>query len=482
MKYFFVSLLTALLFVASSCQKHEIKDKKHDLVDVNGLTVKKTDFINRYRSSKEFAAAKTITAEDVKKFLDQNFVDELLLANKAVDEGLDKDSTMAEGLKRLKVQVMTSMNGALYRKIMMKPAVVTEKDVKDLYDRSDHGVKIAYIRLSSKHMADSLYNAIKHGADFGQMARKYSLDVQTFQRGGEVPTMLYPGLLGDEIENVMFQLRAGQVSKPIFSSGWYYLIKVLKTSKMNLKSFDQEKENLRKKVQQAKNNQHRNNYIDSLFIRFHLKINKALFPTIKQAFVPVDRVGKIDEKKIPHALWNKALATYDGGEFSLGQFVSMYNGMNFTSRVPLRYDDEIENHIKTLVVPYLMYQDGLQMGLQDSADFKLLYKKMRTNALSQEALRKLVYEKVKVTDDEVKNYYEQHKQQWNNQPFEKIKRFVQNRLKTEKANELKTQLTQRLRNSYSVVYNDSLLAAVATTLNNMKKSGPVFRAPNFRRK
>ncbi len=481
MKYF-VGLLTALLLVTSSCQKHEIQDKARDMVDVNGLTVDKTDFINRYRSSKEFSAAKKITAEDVKKFLDQNFVDDLLLVNKALDEGLDKDSTVAEGLERLKVQVMTSMNGALYRKVMAKPAVVTEKDMKALYARSDHGVKIAYIRLSSKHMADSLYNAIKHGADFGEMARKYSLDVQTFQRGGEVPTMLYPGLLGNEIEDVMFNLKAGQVSKPIFSGGWYYLIKVLKTSKMNLKSFDQEKENLRKKVLQAKNNLHRNNYIDSLFIRFHLKINKKMFPAIKQAFVPVDRVGKIDEKKIPHSLWNKPLATYDGGTFSLGQFVSMYNTMNFTSRVPLRYDDEIENHIKTFVVPYLMYQDGLQMGLQDSSDFKLLYKKMRTNALMQEALRKLVYEKVQVTDDEVKNYYEQHKQQWNNQPFEKIKRFVQNRLKTEKAKEYKEQLTQRLKNSYSVVYNDSLIAAVATTLNEMKKSGPVFRAPNFRRK
>ncbi len=481
MKYF-VGLLTALMLVTISCQKREIQNKDRDMVDVNGLTVNKTDFMNRYRASKEFAASKSITPEGVKKFLDQNFVDDLLLVNKAIDEGLDKDSTIEEGLKRLKVQAMTSMDGALYHKVMAKPAVVKEEEIRALYKRSDHGVRIAYIRLSSKHMADSLYNAIKHGADFGEMARKYSLDVQTFQRGGEVPTTLYPGLLGDEIENVMFKMKAGQVSKPIYSSGWYYLIKVLKTSKMKLKSFDQEKENLRRKVQQAKNNQHRNNYIDSLFIRFHLKINKEMFPVIKQAFVPADRVGKIDESKIPHALWNKPLATYDGGEFSLGQFVSMYNGMNFTSRVPLHYDDEIENHIKTLVVPYLMYQDGVQMGLQNSDDFKLLYEKMRTNALKQEALRKFVYEKVQVTDDEVKSYYEQHKQEWNNQPFQKIERFAKNRLKAEKAKQYKEQLTRRLRNSYTVVYNDSLIAAVATSLDNMKKSGPMFRVPNFQHK
>jgi len=200
------------------------------------------------------------------------------------------------------------------------------------------------------------------------------------------------------------------------------------------------------------------------------------------AALSYQKADKIDESKIPHALWNKPLATYDGGEFSLGQFVSMYNGMNFTSRVPLHYDDEIENHIKTLVVPYLMYQDGVQMGLQNSDDFKLLYEKMRTNALKQEALRKFVYEKVQVTDDEVKSYYEQHKQEWNNQPFQKIERFAKNRLKAEKAKQYKEQLTRRLRNSYTVVYNDSLIAAVATSLDNMKKSGPMFRVPNFQHK
>jgi hypothetical protein len=93
-----------------------------------------------------------------------------------------------------------------------------------------------------------------------------------------------------------------------------------------------------------------------------------------------------------------------------------------------------------------------------------------------------VYEKVQVTDDEVKSYYEQHKQGWNNQPFQKIERFAKNRLKAEKAKQYKEQLTRRLRNSYTVVYNDSLIAAVATSLDNMKKSGPMFRVPNFQHK
>ncbi len=479
MKYF-VGLLTVLILVASSCQKKQVKNPQTDLVDVNGLTLDKAMFVSSFQRSKEFRAPGELTPQQVKQFIDQYFVSDFLIINEALAQGLEKDSLVKSELENLKVSAMTGMGGPLYAKIMNKPATASEAEAKALYKRSGHGVNIAYIRLSSKRQADSIYQAIRHGAKFADMARKHSLDIQTFQKGGEVRGTLYPGLLPKELEDVMFRMKAGQVSKPIFTTGWYYIIKVLKTPKNKLKSFAEEKESFLSKVKQAKENQHRNDYIDSLFIRYHYRVHKDLFPVLRKAFVPIDRVGKIDATKIPHDKWNKALASFDGGQLTLGQFVALYNKSNYGNRVPLREDDEIENHIKAMAVPFIMYRDGLNMGLQDSSRYKELYQRYRLSALERAALQKLVYSQVKVNDDDLKNYYEQHKKEMRNQPFERVKEYIKNRLMAEKASEYKKTLVAKLRNKYDVIYNEPLIATVTDSLNKMKKTigtRPQFRAP-----
>ncbi len=478
MKYL-LSLSILMLLVLGSCQKKQVKNPKTDLVDVNGLTLDKATFMNSFQRSQEFRNAAKITPEEIKKFIDKNFVEDFLIINQALAQGLENDSTVKSELQNLKVSAMTGMSGPLYAKVMSAKVTATDKEAMDLYKRSDHGVQIAYIRLSSKHQADSIYRALRHGADFAMMARKHSLDVQTFRNGGQVRGTLYPGLLPKDLEKVMFRMRAGQVSKPVYTAGWYYIIKVLKTPKMHLKSFKEEKAGLIKKVKQAKENEHRNNYIDSLFIRYHFQVHKELFPVLRKAFVPIERIGKIDESKIPRDMLNKALVTYDGGELTLGQFVSIYNKSNFGNRVPLRQDDEIENHIKAMAVPFLMYQDGLKMGLQDSMQFKQLYQRFRLNQLKREALQRLVYSQIKVNDDEVKAYYEQHKAELKNQPFDRVKSYVMNRLMAEKANSYKKELVAKLRNKYDVVYNEPLIAEVADSLNKLKATlkGPRFRSP-----
>jgi hypothetical protein len=95
-------------------------------------------------------------------------------------------------------------------------------------------------------------------------------------------------------------------------------------------------------------------------------------------------------------------------------------------------------------------------------------------------LQKLVYSQVTVTDDEIKNYYEQHKNELKNQPFERVQEYVKNRLMSEKANEYKKTLVAKLRNKYDVVYNEPLIASVTDSMNKMKKTmgaRPQFRAP-----
>ncbi len=478
MKYFFIFGLS-LLFLLSGCKTKEIKDKENTVAQVGDITLNKSDLMKRYQFSREFAQSKEVNVEELKKFIDKYFVSNFLLVNEILSEGIEKDSAVASNLQRIKRRAMTGMNGPLYQAVMSKTVTVTDDEIQDLYNRNKYAVKIAYIRLSSKHVADSLYNVLRKGGDFGKAAQKHSLDMYSYDKGGVIRNYLLPGTLDPAFDNVIFKLRKGQVSKPIYVAGWYNLVKILDRKKIEAKPFDQVKEELRKRVERFKLNMVRNHYIDSLFIRYNFKVNKELFADIKKAFVPMDRIGSLNPDEIPRERLGMQLASFDGGGVTLGEFVEAYNSSPGASRVPLRYDDEIESHIRNVSTEYLMFHDAEEKGLTENKQYQTLYQNMRLQYLEREALKRLINDKIEITDEELAAYYDQHKEEWKNQPFEQVKRLVQNRLMAKRAADQKEKVTQKLRGKYSVLYNDQLLASVVETMNQMKKSSR--RPPTFNR-
>lgn len=69
----------------------------------------------------------------------------------------------------------------------------------------------------------SLYRAIKKGADFGEMARKYSQDMRSAQHGGALPWMC-KGTTFKEFEDVAWSLKKGEMSSPFQSPAGYHII------------------------------------------------------------------------------------------------------------------------------------------------------------------------------------------------------------------------------------------------------------------
>ena len=78
-----------------------------------------------------------------------------------------------------------------------------------------------------KQRADSIYNALLAGADFAEMARKYSEDPRSAQRGGSIG-QISRGQTLKEFEDATFALKDGEMSKPVLSSVGYHIIKMIK--------------------------------------------------------------------------------------------------------------------------------------------------------------------------------------------------------------------------------------------------------------
>lgn len=135
-----------------------------------------------------------------------------------------------------------------YRDQQIRPLLINDNDVEEeakrLYEAEkmrigkDGLVRVSHIfmRLAQdakpevearqRQRIDSIYNAIKEGADFALMARTLSEDAGSAQRDGLVGT-ISKGQTFPEFETVAYGLKDGEVSEVVKSPVGFHIIKTL---------------------------------------------------------------------------------------------------------------------------------------------------------------------------------------------------------------------------------------------------------------
>jgi peptidyl-prolyl cis-trans isomerase SurA len=80
-------------------------------------------------------------------------------------------------------------------------------------------------RAAALHLADSLYAALRAGADFAALARKFSQDSASAVQGGELG-WFRRGVMVKPFEDAAFRLRPGDLSQPVESKFGFHVIQV----------------------------------------------------------------------------------------------------------------------------------------------------------------------------------------------------------------------------------------------------------------
>lgn len=158
---------------------------------------------------------------------------------------------------------------ALYRDQQVLPTMTTDADVlaeaRAAYDRAkeqigERGLILPahiFLRLSTKaspeqqeqirQRADSVYNALKSGADFAELCKKVSQDRRSAANGGEL-AWIGPGQVFPEFEEAAYALQTGEFSRPVLGADGYHII--LMKGRKQLEPFEQLKDQIVKSFEQ----------------------------------------------------------------------------------------------------------------------------------------------------------------------------------------------------------------------------------------
>ena len=78
-------------------------------------------------------------------------------------------------------------------------------------------------KAAAKAKADSIYGLLRQGADFADLAKRFSADPGSAIKGGQLPLM-GPGSTVKEFEEAAYALKAGETSAPVLSPYGYHII------------------------------------------------------------------------------------------------------------------------------------------------------------------------------------------------------------------------------------------------------------------
>lgn len=146
----------------------------------------------------------------------------------------------------------------------------TDADLQRLYNenkdsyRTPESVNIRHILLKTTDMnpqqeaavkakAEGLLKQIRGGADFAELAKKYSEDPGSASKGGEYDGVVR-GQMVPEFEKEAFALKPGQVSDLVKTQYGYHIIKVLSHEDARLKPFEEVKAQLATEYQKQRVN------------------------------------------------------------------------------------------------------------------------------------------------------------------------------------------------------------------------------------
>lgn len=166
-------------------------------------------------------------------------IESQLLAKATIDEKLlSKEDAAA--IERF-ANRLALRNAYFQRRIKER---VSESDAKKLYDNQsreiplEEEVKASHILVETEQRAAELKQMIADGLSFAAAAQKFSQDPTTNVSGGDLGYSLKGQLLA-ELDQVVFTLKAGEISDPVKSQFGWHLVSVEERRMRPMPTFDQ---------------------------------------------------------------------------------------------------------------------------------------------------------------------------------------------------------------------------------------------------
>lgn len=175
--------------------------------------------ITLFKFKEKYRPSGDMNRDSLKQVVIDDLIADKVLLIDAYAKGFDKQ--VEEQVKPYKNRLMI---GKLYECVVVKRANVPLWLVKNEWRKRGITLRVSQITVNDKAALRNVYNELRRGVEFAEVARKYSTDYQAKQ-GGEIGEVRW-GQLESKVQRVVFSLKPNEVSRPVKIRDEYRILKL----------------------------------------------------------------------------------------------------------------------------------------------------------------------------------------------------------------------------------------------------------------
>ena len=310
--------LIVLIFVVSNCSKE--KESELVLATFDGGEVEISEYIDHYLLSTKHKPDVLPTKENYLEIVSNKAIEKIALYN-AKDTRLDSSSNFLQKLTR-------SQNKVLYYKYMRKEiinAVITDSLIERFYSEYSPQYNMKYIlrlvfenseqefKKAQRDSINFIYDLLQNGLSFNDAAKKYSQDMASNKKGGDLGFLIKESIGDEIIRSVLDTLNDFTYSKPFLGVAGYYILFKGENRKVSAPNFEE----IRNKIWQTLYRTRRHNIKEKAKSRFNTitsiysyNENSKIIDIISNQSMGT-KIGKpFEYKNLPITLLIEPVATY----------------------------------------------------------------------------------------------------------------------------------------------------------------------------
>ena len=269
------------------------------------------------------------------------------------------------------------------------------------------------MRDHAKQMADSVYKALKSGADFGQLAKQYSNDRRTYMNNGIMPEFGVATYDGG-FEKVAFSLKNdSDISEPFQTEFGYHIIKRLSRSPIpENKSDVAYMANLKQEVlADSRIASAKEKFLKDVLVKTGYKKNNAI--NEKDLWTVTDTFS-LSNKKIAagNVNENTILFSFNNAKVKVGDWMQYIRSVKtaYAAHAEQTHDELYKNYVSVAAIEN--YKNRLE---NFNPEFKYQLQEFKDGNMLFEVMERKVWSKASADSVGLGQYYNEHKTnyKWN---------------------------------------------------------------------
>ena len=391
----------ALLLVGTHCaeEKQEsaaVPDPDPIIAQVGDRAIPLGQFRAFSRDIPKYLQSEKTGIERVRNHL-QTMIDRELLAMEALDQGIDQSPRFLKNMRRFKEKRLLAVFQA--REIRVK---ITREEVAEYFEREglSSAIRFDEILVEGEDKAAAV-GELRAGKSFSEVAEKYSSGARTTARGGDEGAYSTPLDVPPDVRDALFSLEVGEVSEPVKrGENRFAIYKLTDAATLGLN------DDVLHKIYRI------------LYIEKYTDQRAAIAAKLRDEYgVEIDRAGwrlfleKIDDQASFETEEERSITLYrhPGGKITAEDFIDAARA----EKLPLAGFADSSQAVsfadRTVVANAVIVEAALRAGTHREEAVARALDERREQLLMIVLREQLMEDKLAVTAEEVRSYYDSHR-------------------------------------------------------------------------